>query len=396
MTSAREFTARLLELLRREQGAMADFLVALADFDRKRLWVELGYSSLFHFLHRELGMSKGAAHYRKTAAELIQRVPEVVEPLRAGQLCITSIIELAKVVTPENRLDVLPRFFHCSRQEAKAVSAELSPAEAAPHRTVVTTMALPVTSAPRAVAAEPTRSVELPLSEAEAARAAPARMDPAHGPVAGVQPVEPREIEAPVSRPVATERATPRALAEPLTADLRRLHVTVSRRFLEKLEVARDALSHSHPGADAEAILEAGLDLLIERHAKRKGIVAKPRKASAPLARIAGRGEGGCEPVTPPSTEGSRHIPAHVQREVWIRDGGRCQWPIDGGGICGSTHRIQFDHIVPRARGGVSTVVNLRLACQVHNLLAARQMFGETFIGRFIGARPPEAGSDLR
>jgi hypothetical protein len=30
---------------------------------------------------------------------------------------------------------------------------------------------------------------------------------------------------------------------EPLTADLRRLHLTVSKRFLEKLEAARDALS---------------------------------------------------------------------------------------------------------------------------------------------------------
>jgi hypothetical protein len=54
---------------------MADFLVALADFDRRRLWVELGYSSLFSFLHRELGLSKGAAFYRKTAAELVQRFP---------------------------------------------------------------------------------------------------------------------------------------------------------------------------------------------------------------------------------------------------------------------------------------------------------------------------------
>jgi hypothetical protein len=41
--------------------------------------------------------------------------------------------------------------------------------------------------------------------------------------------------------------------------------VTVSRRFLEKLEAARDALSHSHPGADVEAILEAGLERQRER-----------------------------------------------------------------------------------------------------------------------------------
>jgi hypothetical protein len=32
-------------------------------------------------------------------------------------------------------------------------------------------------------------------------------------------------------------------------------------------------------------------------------------------------------------------VPAHVKRAVWERDGGRCQWKLDGGGICGSTHR---------------------------------------------------------
>src|SRR5919206_4198777 len=53
-TSARDLSARLAVLLRHEHGAMADFLVALAEFDRRRLWVELGYSSLFYFLHREL------------------------------------------------------------------------------------------------------------------------------------------------------------------------------------------------------------------------------------------------------------------------------------------------------------------------------------------------------
>ena len=57
---------------------MADFLVALADFDRQRLWVQLGHSSVFYYLHRDLGLSTGAAHYRKVAAQLIQRFPEVV------------------------------------------------------------------------------------------------------------------------------------------------------------------------------------------------------------------------------------------------------------------------------------------------------------------------------
>ena len=147
MTNARILTDRLAELLRREQASMADFLIALADFDRRRAWLELGYSSLFYFLHRELGLSKGSAHYRKTAAELVQRFPEIVEPLRDGRLCITTIVPLAKVLTPANRGEMLPRFFHRSKKEAMEVAATMQPAIAAPRRDVVT--ALPAATSPR-------------------------------------------------------------------------------------------------------------------------------------------------------------------------------------------------------------------------------------------------------
>ena len=123
MMNARILAGRLAELLRREHAEMADFLVALAEFDACKVWKELGYSSLFYFLHRKLGLSKGAAHYRKTAAGLVQRFPEIVEPLRDGRLCITSIVYLDKVLTPENRHETLPKFFQRSRQESIAIAA---------------------------------------------------------------------------------------------------------------------------------------------------------------------------------------------------------------------------------------------------------------------------------
>jgi hypothetical protein len=277
MTNAREFTNRLAELLRREQGAMADFLLALAEFDRRRLWLDLGHASLFMFLHRELGLSKGAAHYRKTAAELVQRMPEIVEPLRDGRLCITSIVELAKVLTPENREEVLPRFFHRSKREAMEVTAELRPDATPPRRDVVTKVS---------VAALPPPALELQHSVPDVA---PVQL--ANLPDANSQP----EARVTMSQPR-------RDVAVPLTAELCRLHVTVSRRFMAKLEAARAALSHSHPGAGDEAILEAGLDLVLAQHAKRKGLVARPRHE-------------------PPASK-TDHVPAHVKRAVWKRAGG--------------------------------------------------------------------------
>jgi hypothetical protein len=99
-----------------------------------------------------------------------------------------------------------------------------------------------------------------------------------------VQPVEPRRpIRAEAAEPVARAAApsSPAATVQPLTAELSRYHVTVSRRFLEKLEAATTALSRSHPNAGPEEILEAGLDLLLDRVAKRRGLVKKPRATRA-------------------------------------------------------------------------------------------------------------------
>ena len=77
------------------------------------------------------------------------------------------------------------------------------------------------------------------------------------------------------------------------------------------------------------------------------------------------------------------YIPAEVKRAVWKRDGGCCRWPLASGGVCGSTRRIEYDHIVPFARGGTSTVGNVRLLCATHNELSARQVFGEAWMDRF-------------
>ena len=76
-------------------------------------------------------------------------------------------------------------------------------------------------------------------------------------------------------------------------------------------------------------------------------------------------------------------VPAHVKRAVWIRAGGRCEWRFESGEVCGSTKLLQFDHIVPRAQGGPSTIDNIRVTCAPHNLLAARRVFGDAWMDRY-------------
>jgi hypothetical protein len=324
---------------------MADFLVALAAFDQRRGWIALGHASLFAFLTQRLGLSKAAAFFRMKAAELIQRHPDVDEPLRDGRLCLTTIASLARVLTSENEAEVLPRFFHRSKQEAKALAAELLPAASPPHRAVIT--AVPASTPRTAPALAETRSQTVFLGEPGSTFGAASNPTPV--------PVDPG----------------PALRVEPLTASERRVHLTVSPAFLEKLEEARLALSHTRPGATVEDVLSAGLDLILDRDRKRKGLVANPRPA----------------PADTPAEPGASYIPAAVRREVWQRDQGRCQWKLDSGGICGSRLRVELDHVNLKCRGARPVASELRLLCRSHNDLAAREALGDTVMDRYTRKR---------
>ncbi len=410
LLEARQARDRLAALLRREHEVMADFLLALADFDRRRGHEPLGFASTFAFLLAELGLSPAATHWRLSAARLLPRFPGVIEPLRDGRLCLTTAAELAKVLTEANQAEVLPRFFGASTLKAKELVAELQPREAPPLRTVVT----PLERRPVAPMTEPSSQPRL----AVAAVVAPSNTYP--------ELLRVPEVE--MTHPARDVKHRPEV--EPLTADLRRLAVTVSKRFLTKLDAARSGLSHSLPRATTEQVLEAALDLLLEKQARARGLVKRPRTVVAtatpaapvtPAMTATPVATPGSAPVPAPApapatatatatataavaTETPRpnfaeplhrrtgprnHVPAAISREVWYRDGGRCSWPLDGGGVCGSTHRLELDHIVPWARWGGETVDDLRVVCHVHNTLAARQVFGERCVDRY-AVRPAE------
>ena len=73
-------------------------------------------------------------------------------------------------------------------------------------------------------------------------------------------------------------------------------------------------------------------------------------------------------------------IPNRVKREVFERDGGVCCFVGEshlGSRRCGSTYQLEYDHVVPRALGGASTVDNLRLLCRNHNQRAAERVLGK-------------------
>ena len=75
-----------------------------------------------------------------------------------------------------------------------------------------------------------------------------------------------------------------------------------------------------------------------------------------------------------------RHVPAAVKRAVCERDQERCTFVSESGKRCDERRFLQYDHAEPIARGGKSTVENVRLRCRAHNQYEAERAFGAEFM----------------
>jgi len=153
-----------------------------------------------------------------------------------------------------------------------------------------------------------------------------------------------------------------------------RLRFTADTEFLELLEEVRALVSHrdaaqGQSDGDLLSLMKRGLEAYRrELQKERFGVGRKSRLVPSQ------RTESG-EPLGR-----SRHIPAAVAREVYLRDGGCCTFCSEDGRRCGARRFLELDHVLPWASGGESTVENLRLRCRAHNQHAARNHFGSGYI----------------
>ena len=89
-TTAHDLDRRLADLVRSERHLVVQFVVELAGFAKRELYRELGYTSLFCYCVRQLGLSKSSAFRRSEAARLIARFPVIADRLAQGRLSIRA------------------------------------------------------------------------------------------------------------------------------------------------------------------------------------------------------------------------------------------------------------------------------------------------------------------
>ena len=319
---SRELHPRTVAALAVERGGKADVMGLLGELVARRTYVAEGFADPREYCVRALGMSADQAVRRLRAARTAHQFPALLPAIAAGHLNVTAINTLGPHLSAE----------HCDELVALAAGKTIEELERA-------------LRARQAPAPAPVLERVADSGSPSATEAEVAMVPQAPAPAGSDVPLEMTQVAEPVF-----EAPAPVVHRVGLSAQVR-----------EKLEYAKALLAHVT--RDEGAVLERALDALIAKlEAKKFAKTEHPRAAR--------------ESADP------RHVPAAVRRVVIERDGGRCTFVGDHGHRCETRDGLEFDHIVPVARGGESTEDNLRLRCRAHNQLEAERTFGAGFMRR--------------
>jgi 5-methylcytosine-specific restriction endonuclease McrA len=333
--------------VRGERAMTIKVLHHLNEIQRRKLYLELGYRSLFDYCIRRLKYSASAAGRRIQAARCIRRYPEVLALLRERELSLSTISLIEAILTDGNKTTILERVRGKSHRAVERVVSEYRPPMAYRDRV-----------RPVRVAAPPPLDVDAVLFGQELARLA-LGVGTCGGASHGVTPG------------AGSGGVEQKLLVQFLASDA----------LMAKFEEAKALLSHRCGEGSFAEVLAVILTEFLERHSpmarQARREVRKNRKTEAQKTSATGGPSPDLHSRRREWKAGnhpSRHIPIEVRDEVFVRDEGACTFTARDGTRCGSTRSLQIDHIRAYAAGG--TPSNLRLLCAAHNRLAAERILG--------------------
>jgi hypothetical protein len=311
--------ARLQDLASRERHSTVDLVAHLAVLLGRKKHLGQGWGSVYRWCCDTLHLSHDAAYNRVAAARAVRRFPVILDHLATGFVNVTTVKVLRPVLTQENHKVVLAEARYRSRKECELIVARLQPKPDVPS----TIRKLP----------SPT---------------------PAPAPALFVAPEG--STSTPPDIPTAPAPARPPVIAA-LTPERFRYQFTVSKDTHDKVRHLQDLLCREIPNGDAAVLFDRAVDALTrEVEARKRAATSRPH-------------------VPKPATEGSRHIPAHVERAVWKRDGNRCAFRGTTG-RCAETRFLELHHIQPVGYRGPATVENISVRCRAHNVYESELVFG--------------------
>jgi len=297
-----------------ERKLKVKVLLYLREIDRRKLYLEQGYSSMFDFCINYLKYSESTAVRRIKAERALGRSKRIIEMLLSGDMSITGLSKIEPICRPENTEAILEKAAGCSCRELDILKARHFPSEPKPEKV-------------RPVFVK----TELKIKSNNGGRKFTANAE----------------------------------AAAPVLEEKYRLEFTVDKETMNKIKRAKSLLSTKYPkGVKLETLFEELLDNYLNNNDPER----REDHNNIKLNKL----------------DRTRYIPQKIKDLVYRRDGGRCSFVGRNERRCSSTWNLQYDHIVPYAKGGDNSPENLRLLCGRHNQLMAEREYGEDKIRKII------------
>jgi 5-methylcytosine-specific restriction endonuclease McrA len=428
--SNQELEERILLLRDRERAITVKFLNHLGEFDKRRLYLDLGYSSLFDYCVRKLGYSESSAFRRVECARALREFPQLGPMILNGEVNLCSLATAARKLS-EGRIG-LADINGKSRREVEGLVAGLNPG----HKPKEKIRQISVMVASEPMVNEFQKGLSAPNSPSTTET--PLNPSPELISENSLSPVKVKcdAVAEGVFSPINSQREGARLLSPVKVKSETRLETrsetrieikfSLSEESFKKLEEVKAALSNKlGAGASVEDIFNE----LMERYLKTARPVQRSQGEAEGPARAAGRihevaaalGEchlghknphgqnpevriAECKITENKNLENrnldkintekinrelnrelnsaqqlipikisapkiiTRHIPRAVRREVLLRDNYRCSYIAPDGTRCDAKHHLHMDHIKPFSFGGGHNSDNLRVLCGAHNL----------------------------
>ncbi|MBF0206677.1 MAG: HNH endonuclease [Oligoflexia bacterium] len=342
------------EALVKQERSITIFLLAhLDEIESRRLYAELGHSSLFSYCIKKLGYSESEAYLRIAVMRLSRSLPEIKEWISTGDITISNVVITIQSIKRQEKISGENLALEEKRALLAAVSKKSTRAakqllEAIEDKKRADQQAK---SAPPLSLLMPPAADELtPYTTTTTATTITTTSELIFSGVSGGNSGNSGSCGS--GAPAADEILPPWSKAVLL------YKVEVSSAVLEKMATLKNLAGNY---SDCE-LLELALQKTIESYTKPSVNQHRQNHTLTPS----------------PQNNHSRYIPQSVRQEVRARAKDRCEYisPITGE-RCEEVHNLEFDHCQPFAGGGENNVTNLRLYCRTHNLLVAKNTLGK-------------------
>jgi 5-methylcytosine-specific restriction endonuclease McrA len=337
-----ELIKRTQALVASERKTTMELIEHLREIDRRFLYLEWEYKSLFEFTTKHLGLSEGSAQRRIAAMRLIRDIPEAKKKLESGEITLSNASQVQTVfrtgkMSIEEKKETLHKISGMTQKECQSALFSLVP-EAAPK----------LLERDRQIGAE---NFELKLVVSKEL----------HDQI--------EELKLLLSHTLQSS-TTSEFLKYLVGEELKR---QMKKRGLSQLPISSN-IEEKDPEIDSRG----------DRTATISENSISITTSAAPVQNETIR--SGKTPVTlsrkHPEKRIRKHISNSTRREIWKRAGGCCE-AEDLMGRCSSRYQLELDHIVPYAMGGTDDLKNLRLFCRAHNLRHAVESYGTELMSHY-------------